>query len=157
MDACPRSCAMRLRLAILTMLIAQSACADSCIDPSTLTKTTVSITRYFNNDEKPLSTSYGYRATAWFYRSPHYLLSIAHFVEDAPVLGRGEWRMLDVQQHGVTTQVNARLLAVINAVPEGLALFELREGLPNAEPLKLREKPLSRNEPVRSVAYVDGL
>ena len=135
---------MRIRLAMLTMLIAQSACADSCI------------TRYFDNDQKALMLE-GYRATAWFYGSTHYLLSIAHFVEDAPVLGRGEWRMVDVQQHGVTTRVDARLLAVINAVPEGFALFELRERLPNAEPLKLREKPLSRNEPVRSVAYVDGL
>src|SRR5215213_4261218 len=125
---------MRLRLAMLTMLIAQSACADSCIDPSTLTKTTVSITRYFDNDQKPLSALDGYRATAWFYGNTRYLLSIAHFVEDAPVVERGEWMIIDVQQHGVTTRVNARLLAVINAVPEGIAAFELRDRFPNAEP-----------------------
>jgi hypothetical protein len=62
-----------------------------------------------------------------------------------------------VRQRDVTVKVNARLLTVIKALPEGLALFELQEPIPNAETLKLREKPLSRNEPVLSVAYVDGL
>jgi len=136
--------------------MAQIAYADDCVDPSTLAKTTVSMTRYFSNDRKPLSTLDGYRATAWFYGSTRYLLSIAHFVEDAPALERGKWGVVDVQQHDAVTRVNARLLAIINAVPEGIAVFELREGLPNAQPLKLREKPLSRNEPVRSAAYVGG-
>jgi hypothetical protein len=62
-----------------------------------------------------------------------------------------------VQQRDVTVQVSARLLAVVRAVPEGFALFELREPFPNARTLKLREKPLSRNEPVRSIAYLGGL
>jgi hypothetical protein len=140
------------------MVIAQCARAeDACIDPSTLTATTVSITRYFTADEKPLPSLEGYRATAWFYGSTRYLVSIAHFVDDAPVLPRGEWRKVDVRQRDVTVQVNARLLAVVRALPEGFALFELREPFPNAQTLKLREKPLSRNEPVRSIAYLDGL
>jgi hypothetical protein len=62
-----------------------------------------------------------------------------------------------VQQRNVTVQVSARLLAVVKALPEGFAIFELREPFPNAHTLKLREKPLSRNEPVRSIAYLDGL
>jgi hypothetical protein len=45
---------------------------------------------------------------------------------------------------------------VVKALPEGLALFELRHPFPNAEALKLREQSLSRNEPVRSVAYLQG-
>jgi hypothetical protein len=139
-------------------VIAHSAHArNTCIDPSTLAKTTVSITRYFADDEKPCAPFEGYRATAWFYGSTRYLLSIAHFVDDAPVLPRGEWRMVDVQQQGITAKVNARLLAVVKAVPEGFAVFELREPFPSAQTLQLREKPLSRDEPVRSVAYVNGL
>jgi hypothetical protein len=139
------------------MVIAQCARAHAtCIDPSTLTPTAVSITRHFTDDEKPPSLD-GYRATAWFYGSTRYLVSIAHFVDDAPVLPRGEWRKVDVQQRDVKVQVNARLLTVVEALPEGLAIFELREPFPNAETLKLREKPLSKNEPVRSVAYLDGL
>jgi hypothetical protein len=62
-----------------------------------------------------------------------------------------------VRQRDVTVQVSARLLSVVRALPEGFALFELREPFPNAQTLKLREKPLSRNEPVRSIAYLDGL
>jgi len=148
----------RLMILVLMMVIAQCARAeDACIDPSTLTATTVSITRYFTADEKPLPSLEGYRATAWFYGSTRYLVSIAHFVDDAPVLPRGEWRKVDVRQRDVTVQVNARLLAVVRALPEGFALFELREPFPNAQTLKLREKPLSRNEPVRSIAYLDGL
>ena len=140
------------------MVIAQCARAeDACIDPSTLAATTVSITRYFTADEKLRPSLDGYRATAWFYGSTRYLVSIAHFVDEAPVLPRGEWRKVDVQQRDVTVQVSARLLAVVRAVPEGFALFELREPFPNARTLKLREKPLSRNEPVRSIAYLDGL
>jgi hypothetical protein len=143
---------------VFMMVIAQCARAeDACIDPSTLAATTVSITRYFTADEKPRPSLDGYRATAWFYGSTRYLVSIAHFVDDAPVLPRGEWRKVDVRQRDVTVEVNARLLAVVRALPEGFAIFELREPFPNAQTLKLREKPLSRNEPVRSIAYLDGL
>jgi hypothetical protein len=140
------------------LVIAQCARAeDACIDPSTLAPTTVSITRYFTADEKPRPSLEGYRATAWFYGSTRYLISIAHFVDDAPALPRGEWRKIDVQQRDVTVQVSARLLAVVKALPEGFAIFELQEPFPNARTLKLREKPLSRNEPVLSIAYLDGL
>ena len=143
---------------VFMMVIAQCARAeDACIDPSTLAATTVSITRYFTADEKPRPSLDGYRATAWFYGSTRYLVSIAHFVDDAPVLPRGEWRNVDVRQRDVTVEVKARLLAVVRALPEGFAIFELREPFPNAQTLKLREKPLSRNEPVRSIAYLDGL
>jgi hypothetical protein len=148
----------RLIILVPMMVIAQCACAeDACIDPSTLATTTVSITRYFTADEIPRPSLDGYRATAWFYGSTRYLVSIAHFVDDAPVLPRGEWRKVDVRQRDVTVQVSARLLAVVRALPEGFAIFELREPFPNAQTLKLREKPLSRNEPVRSIAYLDGL
>ena len=148
----------RLMILVPMMVIAQCARAeDACIDPSTLAATTVSITRYFTADEKPRPSLDGYRATAWFYGSTRYLVSIAHFVDDAPVLPRGEWRKVDVQQRDVTVQVSARLLSVVRALPEGFALFELREPFPNARTLKLRERPLSRNEPVRSIAYLDGL
>src|ERR1700704_87224 len=150
--------ATRLMILMLMMVIAQCARAeDACIDPSTLAATTVSITRYFTADEKPRPSLDGYRATAWFYGSTRYLVSIAHFVDDAPLLPRGEWRKVDVQQRDVTVQVSARLLSVVRALPEGFALFELREPFPHAHTLKLREKPLSRNEPVRSIASLDGL
>ena len=150
----------RRLMLILVFMIVIVPCAraeDACIDPSTLAASTVSITRYFTADEKPPPSLDGYRATAWFYRSTRYLVSIAHFVDDPPVLPRGEWRNVDVRQRDVTVQVSARLLGVVKALPEGFALFELREPFPNARTLKLREKPLSRNEPVRSIAYLDGL
>jgi Trypsin-like peptidase domain len=143
---------------VFTMVVGQCARAeDACIDPSTLTATTVSITRYFTADEKPQPSLDGYRATAWFYGSTRYLVSIAHFVDEAPVVPRGEWRKVDLRQRDVTVEVSARLLAVVRALPEGFAIFELREPFPNAQPLRLREKPLSRNEPVRSIAYLGGL
>ena len=143
---------------VFVMVVAQCARAeDACIDPSTLAATTVSITRYFTAEEKPRPSLDGYRATAWFYRSTRYLVSIAHFVDDAPALPRGEWRKVEVRQRDATVQVSARLLAVVRALPEGFAIFELHEPFPNAQTLKLREKPLSRNEPVRSIAYLDGL
>jgi hypothetical protein len=70
---------------VFMMVIAQCARAeDACINPSTLAATTVSITRYFTADEKPTPSLDGYRATAWFYSSTRYLVSIAHFVDDAP-------------------------------------------------------------------------
>jgi hypothetical protein len=148
----------RLMILVPMMVIAQCARAENaCIDPSTLVTTTVSITRYFTADEKPRPSLDGYRATAWFYGSTRYLVSIAHFVDDAPVLPRGEWRKIDVHQRDLTAQVSARLIAVVRALPEGFAIFELREPFPNAQTLKLREKPLSRNEPVLSIAYLDGL
>jgi hypothetical protein len=107
-------------IVVLMMVIAQSAHAqDTCIDPSTLTSKTVSITRRFTDDEKPRPSLEGYGATAWFYGSTRYLVSIAHFVDDAPVLLRGEWRKVNVQQQDVRVEVNARLLTVIKALPGG--------------------------------------
>jgi hypothetical protein len=144
-------------LVFMMVIVPCARAEDACIDPSTLAATTVSITRYFTADEKPRPSLDGYRATAWFYGSTRYLISIAHFVDDAPALPRGEWRKVDVQQRDVTVQVSARLLAVVRASPEGFALFELQEPFPNARTLKLREKPLSRNEPVRSIAYLNGI
>ena len=53
---------------VFMMVMAQCARAeDTCIDPSTLAATTVSITRYFTADEKLRPSLDGYRATAWFY------------------------------------------------------------------------------------------
>jgi S1-C subfamily serine protease len=145
--------------AILIMLVT-TQCAhaqDTCIDPSTLVATTVGITRYFTDEERPEPSLDGYRATAWFFRSTRYLVSIAHFVDDAPVLPKGEWRMVDVRQQDTNVRVKARLLSIVKGLPEGLALLELAEPFPRARPLKLRETPLSKDEPVRSIAYVDGL
>jgi hypothetical protein len=107
---------------VFLMVIAQCARAeDTCIDPSTLAATTVSITRYFTADEKPRPSLDGYRATAWFYRSTRYLVSIAHFVDDATVLPRGEWRNVEVRQRDVTVEVSARLLVVVKALQIGRA------------------------------------
>lgn len=143
---------------LFTLVIAQCARAeDACIDPSTLAATTVSITRYFTAEEKPRPSLDGYRATAWFYPNTRHLVSIAHFVDDAPMLPRNEWRKVEVRQRNVTVEVSARLVAVVKALPEGFAIFELKEPFPNAQTLKLRETPLSRNEPVRSIAYVNEL
>jgi hypothetical protein len=150
--------AIRPTLVALLLAVAQYAHAqDACIDPSTLVASTVSITRYFADDERPRPSLEGYRATAWFYRTTRYLVSIAHFVDDVPALPRGEWRAVDVRQQDLTVHVKARLLTVVKGLPEGLALLELQEPFPGAKPLKLREKPLSRNEPVLSIAYLDGL
>src|SRR5260370_38157269 len=103
---------------VLMMVIAQCARAeDACIDPSTLATTTVSITRYFTADENPRPSLEGYRATAWFYRSTRYLVSIAHFVDAAHVPPRGEWGKVDVRQRDVTVQVRARLLTAARALP----------------------------------------
>jgi hypothetical protein len=148
-----------IKICVMLMAgFAQSARAEeTCIDPSTLATTTVGITRYFTAEEKPRPSLRGYRATAWFYGSTRYLVSIAHFVDDAPVLPRGEWRTLDLQHGDVTAQVDARLLTVVKALPEGFALFELREPFPDAATLQLRERPLSKDEPVRSIAYLEGL
>ena len=157
-----RGDARRLAMPATTILImlATTQCAraqDSCIDPSTLVATTVGITRYFTDEERPKPQLDGYRATAWFFRSARYLVSIAHFVDDVPVLPKGEWTMVDVRQQDTSVRVKARLLSVVKGLPEGLALLELAEPFPRARALKLRETPLSKDEPVRSIAYVDGL
>ena len=153
-------CRATARATTIVIMLLMAPCAqaqDHCIDPSTLVASTVGITRYFTDEERPEPSIDGYRATAWFFRSPRYLVSIAHFVDDAPVLPRNEWRMVDVQQSDASVRVKARLLSIVKGFPEGLAVLELAEAFPRARPLKLRETPLSKNEPVRSIAYVDGV
>jgi hypothetical protein len=140
------------------LVTTQSARAqDTCVDPSTLVATTVGIARYFTDEERPELSIDGYRATAWFFRSARYLVSIAHFVDDAPAFPKAQWTMIELRQRDASVRVKARLLTVVKGLPEGLAVLELAEPFPRARPLKLRETPLSRNEPVRSIAYVDGL
>jgi hypothetical protein len=149
---------MRATTIFIVFVISQCARAqDSCIDPSTLVASTVGITRYFTDQERPAPSLDGYRATAWFFRNSRYLVSIAHFVDDAPIFPRNEWRMVELQQPNASVRVKARLLSIVKGFPEGLAVLELEEPFPHARPLKLRESPLSKNQPVRSIAYVDGL
>ncbi|MPR31730.1 hypothetical protein FS320_44755, partial [Microvirga tunisiensis] len=80
-------------LALLPVLVGLDATAArswaqdkvaSCVDPSELARSVVSIVRYFNEPRRNAAGEeiFGERATAWFYTSPRLLVTAAHFVRE---------------------------------------------------------------------------
>src|SRR5689334_84400 len=59
--------------------------AASCLNPSELARSVVSIVRYFDQPRHEAGGEIvGERATAWFYASPRFLVTAAHFARDLP-------------------------------------------------------------------------
>lgn len=69
----------------------------ACVDPAPYSRSVVSIAWCFDEARTGSSGSQwiGSRATAWFYRSPRFLVTAAHFAEEMPTSG---WRDVELRQ-----------------------------------------------------------
>lgn len=146
-----RQCLLSVALLIGTL----SGAKASCVDPSTLVTSTVSITREFGEDEQRTEHGvFGIRGTGWFL-SPRLVVTAAH-VAEAMRLSAGDWKDIEVRERGSRVAIPARILRLPGSNAEKVAVLELRTSVPGAVALQVRMEPLVPEERLLSLAYPNG-
>jgi len=144
---------MRQCLFSILALIATSTGIDAkCIDPSTLVRSTVSITRDFGEEERKAAPGVlGIRGTGCFL-SPRLIVTAAHVVE-AMHLSARDWKEIEIRERESKGSIPARILRLAGSHSEKIAVLELRTSFPRAASLLLRMGPLAPDERLVSLAY----
>src|SRR5262245_3383523 len=126
--------------------------AAECVDPATLTHSTVSMTRFFDEDEKKANPgSVGIRGTAWFLSATS--MVTAEHVAAAMALSGQDWKQVEILDGDIRQSAAVRRLSLAGSHAEKIAVLELRAPFSAARGLKLRMQPLAPEEPVVSLAY----
>jgi hypothetical protein len=149
---------MQQRLfSILILVVASSRVEAGCIDPATLTHSTVSITRYFDDKEKEARPGVlGISGTGWFL-SPNSMVTVEHVVA-AMRLSDQNWKEIEIRKGENKQSIPARIRHLGGSYAEKIAVLELRTAVSDAQAFQLRMEPLVPEEPVLSLAYPgDGL
>jgi hypothetical protein len=150
---------MRLRACCALIFIAlysASVRAETvCIDPALLTRSAVSITRYFDDAERSArSDIVATRATAWF-QSPTTVVTAAH-VASGMKLSTQEWKPVKIEDDTGGRSMSVRIQRVVGSHTEKLAVLELEAPVPNARIATIRMAPLVPDDHVVTVAYPDN-
>jgi len=142
----------RCLFSFLLLIVGISRIDAACIDPSTFVRSTMSITRHFNEEERKAEPDViAIRGTAWFLSS-RLLVTAAH-VAEAMHLSANEWKTLEMQNSGSKRLVSARLVHLAGVHAERIAVLELETAISSAAVLERRAEPLIADEPVVSLAY----
>jgi hypothetical protein len=139
-------------LSIFILVATSSGSWAGCVDPSTLVRSTVNISRLFGEEERRAEPGLlGIRATAWFL-SPRLVVTAAH-VADAMHLSAQAWKEIEVQERGSKASLPVRILRVAGSHREKIAVLEFSRPFPGATVLRNRMGPLVPDEPLASLAY----
>jgi Trypsin-like peptidase domain len=142
----------RSLFSVLILVVACSRVEAACLDPSTLAHSTMSIARYFNEEESKAQPGVaGIRGTGWFL-SPRLIVTAAH-VAEAMQLSTQEWKDLEMRDGESKRSVPVRVLHLAGVSAEKIAVLELKTAIPDAVVLQRRAKPLIAEESVVSLAY----
>ncbi|WP_114946390.1 S1 family peptidase [Microvirga calopogonii] len=145
----------------------------SCVDPSRIARSVVSIVWRYGEPRRDGSKEIvGERATAWFYASPRFLVTAAHFAKELPADG---WQEVELRQSSrvgepdVSAQVRLRVtvqgkISEDDAggtgrsvrMAEDLAILELQEPFPDAQVLDVQPVAPSKNATVLILGYPKG-
>jgi hypothetical protein len=140
---------------IVVLVAASSGSAASCVDPSTLARSTVSITREFSEDERRAAPAIlGIRGTGWFL-SPRRIVTAAH-VAEAMHLSAHDWKEIEIRERERRVAIPARISRVAGPHAEKMATLELQTSFPSAVALRVRMEPLVSDERLLSLAYPKG-
>ncbi len=142
----------RCLFAILIIIATSGGIEASCVDPSTLVASTVSITREFSEEErKAAPNTIGIRGTGWFL-SLRLIVTAAHVV-DAMHLSTQDWKEIEIRERERKWSLPARILRFAGFHSEKMAVLELGAAFPSAAALSIRTEPLVPEEQVVSLAY----
>jgi hypothetical protein len=145
----------------------------SCVDPSGLARSVVSIVRYFDKPRHNAAGEevFGERATAWFYTSPRYMVTAAHFASQLSTEG---WQEAELRQASRDGEPETRVKVQLRIVAQGqsadgqgsggsastpaddVAILELHEPFPNAQVLDVQPEPLATDATVLVLGYPGG-
>src|SRR5262245_47347272 len=118
-------------LFVLAMLAVSNDAKASCIEPSTLVRSTASLIRPFSDEQrKEAPAILGIRGTGWFL-SLQSIVTAAH-VAEAMRLSPEEWTEIELGEGDTRQVVSARSLRVVGSLAEKMAVLELRASLSGA-------------------------
>jgi len=137
---------------VFALVVACSRVDAACLDPSPLVHSTMSIARYFNEEESKAQPGVvGIRGTGWFL-SPRLIVTAAH-VAEAMQLSAQEWKDIEMRDGESKTTVTARIRYLAGLHAEKIAVIELKAAIPDAVVLQRRVERLIPEEGVVSLAY----
>ena len=139
-------------VSLVVLMLAGSPAAATCIDPSKLAHSTVSITRHFDDqDRKREPGLLGIRGTAWFLSS-NSIVTVAH-VATAMGLSDWDWKQVEILEGDNKQTIGIRILRLAGSHSEKIAVLELQTAFAGAQGLRIRMEPLRPEEQVVSLAY----
>jgi hypothetical protein len=142
-------------LSLLTLVGLSSSGVAACVDPATLVRSTVSITREFGAEEREAAPAVlGIRGTGWFLSS-RLIVTAAH-VAEAMRLSTQDWKDIALVERQNETSIPARIVRLAGALSEKMAVLELKTAFPSAAALPIRKGPLVPEERLLSLAYPNG-
>jgi len=145
----------RCLLSLLTLVGLSSGGQAACIDPATLIRSTVSLTRQFGADERQAAPAVlGIRGTGWFL-APSLVVTAAH-VAEAMRLSAQVWTEIELRAGEPQTSIPVRIARVAGSNAERIAVLELRAAFPGAVALPIRGEPMIPEERLASLAYPHG-
>jgi hypothetical protein len=144
---------MGRRLFLFLVLVLACTRVDAgCVDPTTLTHSTVSIVRQFDDKEGEAPPGVlAIRGTGWFL-SPTLLVTVEH-VAAAMNLSDQSWKRVEIWEGEIKQSIPVRIQRLAGSSAERIAVLELQTAIANVESLQLRMDPLVAEEPLVSVAY----
>ena len=144
---------MRRSLLLSLVLFTTSTAAEaSCVDPSTLVRSTVNLTRIYDKEEsRPGTGVLGIRGTGWFL-SPRLIVTAAH-VTEAMHLSDQDWKDIEIKERDSKESTGVRIVRVLGSQSERVAVLELKSPFNGATVLAKRVEPLVPEEPLVSLAY----
>jgi hypothetical protein len=147
--------AMRRLLSVIILVAGSCGVGAECVDPATLAHSTVSIARYFDENEKPERPDLlGIRGTGWFL-SPTRMVTVEH-VAVAMNLTEQAWKQVEIRKGVEKQSVPARIQHRVGTHAHKIVVLELQTAFPGASGLELRVEPLVPEERVVSLAYPEG-
>jgi hypothetical protein len=142
----------RFLFSAFILVVACARVEAACLDPSNFVHSTMSITRYFNEEESKAQPGLaGIRGTGWFLSS-RLMVTAAH-VAEAMQLSAHEWKDIELRDGDSKRSAPVRVLQLAGPQVEQIAVLELRTAIPDATALQRRAEPLIPEESVVSLAY----
>jgi Trypsin-like peptidase domain len=142
----------RSALCLLLLCLGCARAAAGCVDPATLTHSTVSITRHFSEEERKAEAGLlGIRGTGWFL-SPTSMATAGH-VAEAMRLTSQDWKEIEILDADHVHSIAVRVQQLAGSHAEKIAVLELQRAFAGGRSLKIRTEPLVPEEPLVSLGY----
>src|SRR5262245_26695933 len=142
----------RLGLWLLLVMLGCARAEAGCVDPATLTHSTVSITRHFSEEERQAEAGLlGIRGTGWFLSQTS--MATAGHVAEAMRLSAQDWKEIEISDGENTQAIAVRVQQLAGSHAEKIAVLELRRAFAGGRSLNIRTEPLVPEEPLVSLGY----
>jgi S1-C subfamily serine protease len=149
---------MRGRLSFLplvfALLVGSHAAQATCVDTTSLARSTVAIIRHLDEAERYRSDVIGIQGSGWFL-SPTTIVTVEH-VTAAMKLSADDWKMLEIVNEDGSQFIAARVQRLVGRESERLAVIELQSAVAGAQSVAIRRQPLAPEERVMTIAYPGG-